>query len=85
MGLGFIKHGTLSKKKNIFWETQLFAIIRDFRDGITFFKCKVNYDRYVSEHTPSFQIELTIFNIYFHLWIYQNNFDEDEINNELFN
>lgn len=78
MNLGLVYYGTVSKKKNIFWETQLFAFIRDFKEGITFFEFKINWDRYVSEHTPSFQIELTILNAYNHLWIYQNNFNEYE-------
>jgi hypothetical protein len=82
MGLGFVRHGTLSKKKNIFWETQLFANIRSWKDGITFLNFKMNLDRYKSEHTPSFQIELTILNVYSHLWIYQNNFDEDEFDED---
>jgi hypothetical protein len=76
--LGLVKYGTISKKKNVFWETQLFASIREFKDGITFFEFKINLDRFKSEHTPSFQIELTILNIYNHLWIYQNNFNEYE-------
>jgi len=85
MGLGLNNHGTISKKKNIFWETQLFANLRDWKDGITFFKVRMNLDRYKSDHTPSFQLEITIFNFYNHLWIYQNNFDEDELNeDELF-
>lgn len=77
MGLGFVKYGAISQKKRIFWETQLFANIRSWRDGITFFRFKMNLDTYKSEHTPSFQLELTILNIYNHIWIYQNNFDED--------
>jgi hypothetical protein len=78
MGMGIVKHGTLSKKKNIFWETQLFANLRDWKEGITFFRLRINLDRYKSEHTPAFQLEFTILNYYNHLWIYQNNF-EDEI------
>jgi hypothetical protein len=74
MHLGFTPHGTISKKKRIYWEAQLFAIVRDFKDGITFFNLNLNYDRYVADHSPSFQFELTIFNVYFHLWIYQNNY-----------
>jgi hypothetical protein len=85
MGLGFVKHGIISKDKNIFWETQLFANLRNWKEGITFFKFKMNWDRYKSEHTPSFQLEFTILNFYNHFWIYQNNFDEDELNeDELF-
>jgi hypothetical protein len=77
MGLGFVKYGVISQKKRIFWETQLFATIRSWKEGITFFRFKLNLDTYISEHTPSFQIELTIFNVYSHLWIYQNNFEEE--------
>lgn len=78
MSIGFTPHGTISKKKRIFWEAQLFANIRDFKDGITFFRFNVNLDRYKSDHSPSLQIELTIFNYYNHLWIYQNNPEEYE-------
>jgi hypothetical protein len=62
----------------VFWETQLFARIRDWEDGITFFNFKVNWDRYEDDHTPSFQIEFTFFNIYNHLWVYQNNYEEED-------
>lgn len=77
MGLGLIKFGIISIKKRIYWETQLFARIRDWKDGITFFELKINLDRYVSEHSPSFQIEITVLNLYNHLWIYQNNYEEE--------
>jgi hypothetical protein len=77
MGLGFVKHGTLSEKKRIYWEIQLFAMIRSFSDGLTLFKFNFNWDRYESDHSPAFQIELTIFNIYNHFWIYQNNYEEE--------
>jgi hypothetical protein len=77
MGLGFVKYGTLSEKKRIHWEIQLFAMIRSFSDGFTLFKFCFNYDRYESDHSPAFQIELTIFNIYNHFWIYQNNYEQE--------
>lgn len=80
MFLGFIPHGTLSKKKRIHWEAQLFAIVRSFKDGITFFRFDLNWDRYKCDHSPAFQIELTILNLYFHLWIYQDNY---ELNNDV--
>lgn len=75
MSLGFTPHGTISKKKRLYWEGQFFAKLRSFKDGITFFNLNINFDRYISEHTPSFQIEFTFFNYYNHLWIYQNNFE----------
>ena len=73
--IGLVSFGSLGR--NLFYEFQLFALIRDFKDGITFFNFNLNFDRYKSEHTPSFQIELTILNIYNHLWVYQNNPDEE--------
>lgn len=75
--IGFCKYGVISKKKNIFWEIQLFAMVRDLRDGITFFNLKINLDLFKSDHSPSFQIEFTFLNIYNHLWIYQNNPEEN--------
>lgn len=72
MSIGFTPHGTISKKRKIYWEAQLFALIRSFSDGITFFRFNCNWDRYKDEHSPAFQIELTIFNLYFHFWVYQN-------------
>jgi len=77
MGIGFVKHGTLSEKKRIYWEIQLFAMIRSFSDGLTLFKFNFNWDRYEDDHSPAFQIELTIFNIYNHFWIYQNNYEQE--------
>lgn len=73
-----MSHGRISKKKRIYWEGQFFAFIRDFKDGITFFKLRVNLDLYKDSHTPAFQLELTILNCYNHIWIYQNNPEYDE-------
>lgn len=75
MNLGFCYFGTLSKKKRVYFEIQLLARIREFRDGITFFEIKVNWDRFVDEHSPAFQLELTFFNLYNHIWIHQNNYE----------
>lgn len=77
MNIGLVHYGTLSKKKQIYWEIQLFAFIRSFKDGITFFKFNINWDRFESDHTPAFQIELTILNCYNHFWIYQNNYENE--------
>ena len=77
MNLGFIRYGTLSAKKRICWEIQALARVRDLKDGITFFEFKINLDRYRSDHSPAFQIELTVLNVYNHLWIYQNNYEQD--------
>jgi hypothetical protein len=75
--IGFCKFGAISKKKNIFWEIQLFAMVRDFKDGVTFFNLNINLDLFKSYHSPSFQIEFTFFNIYNHLWIHQNNHETE--------
>jgi hypothetical protein len=71
--IGFLFHGALGKKT--FWEIQLLAPIRSFSDGITFFELNINWDRYESDHSPAFQFEITILNIYNHIWVYQNNYD----------
>jgi len=76
--IGFTPHGAISKKKRIYWEAQLFSFIRGFKDGITFFRFNLNLDRYKGEHSPALQIELTVFNLYFHLWIYQNNWEDEQ-------
>ena len=73
--IGFIFYKELPKRLNL--ELQLLAPIRSFSDGVTFFEFKINFDRWKSEHTPSFQIELTILNLYNHIWVYQNNFEEE--------
>jgi hypothetical protein len=77
MSIGLVKHGTLSEKKRLYWEVQLFALTRSLADGLTLFKFNVNWDRYISDHSPAFQIELTIFNVYNHFWVYQDNYDEE--------
>jgi hypothetical protein len=77
MNLGIVKFGTFSKKRRIHWELQLFALTRSLSDGLTIFRFNVNIDRYKDEHSPAFQIELTIFNLYNHFWVYQNNPDEN--------
>ena len=71
--LGIVKYFSLWNNWN--FEMQLFARIRSFKDGITLFNFNINYDNYISEHSPAFQIELIIFNLYNHIWIYQNNYE----------
>lgn len=71
--LGVCKHGVISKKKGIFWEVQLFSKVRNFSDGVDFFKFKINWDRYEDFHSPKFEIELDFFNIHNHIWIYSFN------------
>ena len=35
---------------------------REFSDGISFFDLEVNWDRYLSDHKPSFSIRLSVLN-----------------------
>lgn len=70
--------GTISEKKRIHWELQLLSFVRPYKDGITFFRFNINWDRYKDDHTPAFQIELTVLNCYNHFWVYQNNYIEYE-------
>jgi hypothetical protein len=71
--LGICKFGSISKKRNLYWEVQLFAKVRDYSDGIDFFNFKINWDRYEDDHSPRFEIELDFLNIHNHLWIYKTN------------
>ena len=43
-------------------EFVLFHKVRDFSDGLTFFEFEINWDRYLGDHNPSFEIALEIFN-----------------------
>jgi hypothetical protein len=73
--IGFFFHGKLGKKT--YWEIQLLGILRDYKDGITFFEFDINWDRYESEHTPAIQINLTIFNVFNGFTIYKSNPSDD--------
>lgn len=63
--------------KNYNFEAQFFGLVRELKDGITFFEFKVNLDRYKGNHSPAFQLELTVFNVYNHIWIYRNEIEHD--------
>ena len=69
--IGFTFNGKLSKK--VTWELQLLGVLRDLKDGITFFDLSINWDRYESEHTPSLEVYLTIFNVFNGFTIYKSN------------
>lgn len=72
--IGLLIYGKVFK--NWHFEIQLFAFTRSVKDGITFFNININLDRYKSEHSPAFQVELTIINMYNNFWLYQSNIDE---------
>ncbi len=44
------------------WEITVFHKLRDLSDGVLFFDGKVNWDRYLGDHSPRFEIHLVMFN-----------------------
>jgi hypothetical protein len=48
--------------KNYGFEWNFFWKVRSFKDGITFIKPEISWDRYEWDHKPSFEIYLCIFN-----------------------
>lgn len=57
--------------RELFWDVQILARTRRWSDGMTFFRASINYDRYDGDHKPSLEFEITILNIYNHIWIYK--------------
>jgi len=48
--------------KNYAWELSGFHMIRQFSDGMSFFEFTTNWDKYLSDHTPRFDIMFIILN-----------------------
>jgi len=48
--------------KNYAWELSGLYLLRLFSDGIDFFEFHINWDRYLADHTPAFEMLLVIFN-----------------------
>jgi hypothetical protein len=44
------------------WEITLFHKLREFSDGVTFLEAKINWDRYIGDHTPRFEFHLVLLN-----------------------
>ena len=44
------------------WELALLGKIRNFSDGITFFTININWDRYLSDHSPKFTFHIELIN-----------------------
>ncbi len=44
------------------WEITLFHKLREFSDGVTFLETKINWDRYIGDHTPRFEFHLVLLN-----------------------
>ena len=69
--IAFCFHGKFWKKT--YWELQLLGVLRNFKEGITLFELKVNWDRFESEHTPALEVYFIFFNVYNGFIIYKNN------------
>ena len=48
--------------KDYGWEITLFHKLRNYSDGITFWESKINWDRYLADHSPRFQIHIILMN-----------------------
>jgi hypothetical protein len=44
------------------WEVTVFQKIRNISDGIIFFEKKINWDRYLADHSPRFEFHVILFN-----------------------
>jgi len=47
-----------NSQKNYGLEIALFHHLRQFTDGLTFFNVNINWDRYLSDHTPRFMCHI---------------------------
>lgn len=43
-------------------EIVLFHKLREYSDGITFWESKINWDRYLADHSPKFTIHIVLLN-----------------------
>ncbi len=44
------------------WEITLFHKLRAFSDGLSLLALRVNWDRYLADHTPRFELHLVLIN-----------------------
>jgi len=44
------------------WEITVFHKIRDISDGVSIFDVKVNFDRYLADHSPRFEFHIVLLN-----------------------
>jgi len=44
------------------WEITAFHKLRKSSDGVLFFHGKINWDRYLGDHSPKFEIHFVMFN-----------------------
>lgn len=48
--------------KDYAWELSLFYKYRDFSDGLSIVEHIINWDRFLADHSPSFEWSLRLFN-----------------------
>lgn len=48
--------------ENYGWEIALFHKLRHYADGLTILDFKINWDRYLSDHTPKFNLDIVFMN-----------------------
>lgn len=69
--LGKINCWSFLINKNYGFEFAFFNKIREFSDGVSVLKFDVNWDRYIADHSPCFEVNLMLLNwIIFELNIY---------------
>jgi hypothetical protein len=51
-----------SINKDYAWEFSAFHCLRDFSDGISLCELNISWDRYLGDHSPSFNIMCILFN-----------------------
>jgi len=44
------------------WEVTAFHNVREASDGVLFFEGKINWDRYLADHSPRFELHLIVLN-----------------------
>ena len=44
------------------WEITVFHKVRDAVDGVSFFDMKINWDRYLADHSPRFEFHIVLLN-----------------------
>lgn len=44
------------------WEITAFRKIRDISDGLSILDVKINFDRYIADHSPRFEFDIVLLN-----------------------
>ena len=44
------------------WEVTVLHKVREASDGVLFFEGKINWDRYLADHSPRFELHLIVLN-----------------------